>query len=173
MDDLPEGDAWVATKTCTTVDHRNCERAKSNYLELLKKVISMDIEADEVFFQNGNCVLFTNEMAVPQKGFFEEATDAVMGRRRNDRQAFGGKTPRRNGTRGGGINRATVSNRSTDSSSDYVNEGPYIPRTVDATEIDDQSSSSPFLISLFILLLFIALAGILILIMMPKKKSFI
>ena len=41
----------------------------------------------------------------------------------------------------------------------------------DATEIDDQSSSSPFLISLFILLLFIALAGILILIMMPKKKS--
>ena len=181
MDDLPEGDAWVATKTCTTVDHRNCKQTKSNYLELLKKVISFDIEDDEIFFQNGNCVLFTNEMAVPQKGFIEETTNAIMGRRRNDRQAFGGTAPRGNRGRGGRGNRARdrpevtdreATNRPTTESAGITSNVPSLsPRTVDATEIkDESSSSSSFMISLLSLLVFLAFAGTFILIMMPKRR---
>lgn len=178
MDDLPEGDAWVATKTCTTVDHRKCEQTKFNYLALLKEVISIDIEDDEVFFQNGNCVLFTNEMAVPQKGFLEETTDAIMGRwppSGLDRQAFGGKTPRRNRARVGDRHEATdheATNRPTTASASVTSDVPSLsPRTVDATEIKDESSlSSSFMISLLSLLVFLAFAGTFILIMMPKRR---
>lgn len=155
MDDLPEGAAWVATKTCTTVDHRNCEQTKSNYLELLKKVIPADIKKDEIFFKVGNCVLFTNEMAVPQKGFIEETTDAIMGRRQSGRQAFGGKTPR---------NRVGVKSASGTSP---ANERLL---SVDATEIKDESSSS-FLILMLISVIVVLLVVLFIFILNKGNKS--
>ena len=161
MDDLPGGSRWVSTKTCTAVNHRNCAQTKSNYLELLKKVTPADIDENEVFFQSGNCVLFTNEMAAPDRGFAQDTADLIMGRKRNDRQAFGGKTPRRthdsNSIRPEKIERPTESTR-------------VLP-TVDATEIKEESSSY-FLISVFNLLLFIAFAGGLILIMKMKIDIF-
>ena len=146
LDDLPVGDAWVSTKTCTAISHRNCGQTKSNYLELLRKVIPVDIEDYEVFFQSGNCVLFTNEMAVPHMGVVKETMDSIMGRQRNDRQAFGGKTPKK----------TSDVNMSKES-------------FVDATEITGESSSY-LLISFFSILLFLIFAGSLILVMMPKKN---
>jgi hypothetical protein len=186
MDNLPEGDAWVATKTCTAVDHRNCERTRSNYVELLNKVVSMNVGYDEIFLQKGNCVLFTNEMAVPQKGFVEEIVHDVMGRRRIDRHAFGGKAPRAD--RGGGglrsltretarpevTDRTEATNRLTTENASVASDVRSLsPRTVDATEITDESSSlsslSSFIISLFSVLVFVALVTFLVSSMIPKR----
>ncbi len=167
MDGLPEGDAWVSAKTCTAVNHRNCKQTRANYLELLKKVISNYIDNNEVYLQEGNCVLFTNEMAVPQR-FVEKTTNGIMGRKQYDKQAFGGKTPRRN-TRS--MNRPEVTYRPKESVTNDVSEGFSTPRTVDATEIkEESSSSSSFMISLLSLLLFLAFAGSLILVMVPKRR---
>ena len=127
MDDLPEGDAWVSLPRHAQQSITETRTKPNQTTKLLKKVISIDAKDDEVFFQTGNCVLFTNEMAVPQRGF--ETTGAI------DRQAFGGKTPR--------SNRPEVSEESSSSC------------TVDATEIKEDSSSSSFMISLFSLLLFL------------------
>ena len=82
MEELPEGREWISTRTCTALDHRNCEQTRSNYVELLRRVTPVAIDGKDVFSKSGNCVLFTNEMAVLQGKVFE-------------RRAIGGKTPRR------------------------------------------------------------------------------
>ena len=108
MDALPGTTGeWVSTRTCTAIDHRNCAQSAANHRKLLDD-IGLPTGTKDVVSMSGNCVLYTNEIAVPSPPPLsapstpspavdskEEGTSADGEATRGyTRRAAGGKLPR-------------------------------------------------------------------------------